>query len=321
MENAEEKHSTVPNHGETKEQTDPRWKADNKEAPIRSEIEGLDEEGESIVPISDQSNVRLDERDRSLFDLKRWHDAGDLTLDPEWQRNFIWSKPQSSKLIESFLLEIPVPVIYLAKTKEDKYEVIDGLQRLTSVFNFFDNKYALTSLDQLKDQIGKKFKDLDKPLQRRLENAPLRTFELSSHTNPNIYFIVFERLNTGGTKLNEMEIRNCPYRGKLNHLIKELAASESFKSCVHLTDTNIKRMLDRALILRFLAFYERTYLKCEEPPKKIPKRVHGDLPKPEARKDSRISAEVRALYKSFKNSFWRVWISIKKGTRSKKTKR
>ena len=268
MENAEEKHSIMPNHGETKEQTEPHWKTDNEE-DNKSEIEGLDEEGESIVPISDQSNVRLDERDRSLFDLKRWHDAGDLTLDPEWQRNFIWNRKQSSKLIESFLLEIPVPVIYLAKTKEDKYEVIDGLQRLTSVFNFFDNKYALTSLDQLKDQIGKKFKDLDKPLQRRLENAPLRTFELSSHTNPNIYFIVFERLNTGGTKLNEMEIRNCLYRGKLNHLIKELAASESFKSCVHLTDTNVKRMLDRALILRFLAFYERTYLKCEEPPKRF----------------------------------------------------
>ena len=156
MENAEEKHS-MPNHEETKEQADPRWKADNEE-DNSSEIEGLDEEEETTVPISDQKNIRLEQKDRSLFDLKRWYDAGDLILDPEWQRNFIWSRQQSSKLIESFLLEIPVPVIYLAKTRDDKYEVIDGLQRLTSVFDFFDNKYKLTSLDQLTEESGKKFK-------------------------------------------------------------------------------------------------------------------------------------------------------------------
>ena len=146
MENAEEKHS-MPNHEETKEQTDPRWKADHEEANS-SEIEGLDEEEEeSTVPISDQSNVRLDKKDRSLFDLKRWYDAGDLIVNTEWQRNYVWNRKQASKLIESFLLDIPVPVIYLAKTKDDKYEVIDGLQRLTSVFDFFSNKYRLSHLD------------------------------------------------------------------------------------------------------------------------------------------------------------------------------
>ena len=231
MENAEEKHS-MPNSEETKEQMDPRWKVDND-----SEIEGLDEEEEeSTEPISDQKNIRLEQANRSLFELKRWYDVGDLIVDPEWQRNYVWNRKQASKLIESFLLDIPVPVIYLAKTKDDKYEVIDGLQRLTSTFDFFGNEYALTSLDQLKEEIGKKFKDLDKPLQRRLENATLRTFELSSDTDPNIHFIVFERLNTGGTKLNDMEIRNCLFRGKLNDLIKELAANESFKACLGLTE-------------------------------------------------------------------------------------
>lgn len=172
----------MPNNEETKEPTDPRWKADNEE-DNSSEIEGLDEEEESTVPISDQKNIRLEQANRSLFELKRWYDAGDLIVDPEWQRQYVWNRKQASKLIESFLLDIPIPVIYLAKNKENKYEVIDGLQRLTSAFDFLGNKYKLTSLDQLKEEIGKKFKDLDKPLQRRLENATLRTFELSSDTD------------------------------------------------------------------------------------------------------------------------------------------
>lgn len=267
MENAEEKHS-MPNNQETKELTDPRWKADNEE-DNSSEIEGLDEEEESTVPISDQKNIRLEQANRSLFELKRWYDLGDLIVDPEWQRNYVWNRKQASKLIESFLLDIPVPVIYLAKTKDDKYEVIDGLQRLTSAFDFFDNEYKLTSLDQLKGEMGKKFKDLDRPLQRRLENATLRTFELSSDTDPNIHFIVFERLNTGGTKLNDMEIRNCLFRGKLNDLIKELAANESFKAFHGQTEKYTKRMQDRSFVLRFLAFYEKTHLKYKEPSKKF----------------------------------------------------
>ena len=268
MENEKEKHRIMPDNEETKEQTDPRWKVDHEE-DNSSEIEGLDEEEESTEPISDQKNIRLEQANRSLFELKRWYDVGDLIVDPEWQRNYVWNRKQASKLIESFLLDIPVPVIYLAKTKENKYEVIDGLQRLTSAFDFLDNEYKLSSLDQLKGEMGKKFKDFDRPLQRRLENATLRTFELSSDTDPNIHFIVFERLNTGGTKLNDMEIRNCLFRGKLNDLIRELAANESFKAFHGQTEKYTKRMQDRSFVLHFLAFYEKTYHKYKNPLKKF----------------------------------------------------
>lgn len=267
MENEKEKHS-MPNDEETKEQTEPRWKADNEEGND-SEIEGLDEEEETTVPISDQKNIRSEKADRSLSELQSWFEAGDLIVDPEWQRNYVWNNNQASKLIESFLLSIPVPVIYLAKTKEDKYEVIDGLQRLTSVFNFFDNKYKLTHLDQMTDQNGKMFQDLAKPLQRRLKKATIRTFELSSDTDPNLHFIVFERLNTGGTKLNEMEIRNCLYRGSLNDLIKQLVLNDNFKSCLAQTNKFTARMQDRNFVLHFLAFYEKTYHKYKNPLKKF----------------------------------------------------
>ena len=97
----------------------------------------------------------------------------------------------------------------------------------------------------------------------------MRTFELSSDTDPNIHFIVFERLNTGGIKLNEMEIRNCLFRGTLNDLIKELAESEIFKASVGSVEKLTKRMDDRYLVLRFLAFYEKTYHKYISPLKKF----------------------------------------------------
>ena len=267
MENAEEKHS-MPNSEEMKEQADPRWKVDHGE-DNSSEIEGLDEEEESTEPISDQDDIRMIPADRGLFHLKRWHDTGKLIV-PPWQRkDSVWNQAQASKLIESFLLKIPVPVVYLSKTKDGKYEVIDGLQRLTSVFKFFNNEYKLTHLNQLTHLRGKKFKDLDEGLQGNLEDVTLRTFELSSDTNPNMRFIIFERLNTGGTKLNDMEIRNCIFRGKLNDLITELADSENFRLCHGLTEKSTKRMQDRFLVLRFLAFYEKTHLKYKEPLKKF----------------------------------------------------
>jgi hypothetical protein len=204
--------------------------------------------------------VILEKADRSLAELHRWYRAGRIIIDPEWQRNYVWDKSRASKLIESFLLDIPVPVIYLAKTEEGKYEVIDGLQRLTSVFDYFENKYKLTKLDILSEYKNKNYSELPIKIQGKLEDSILRSFELTDSSG-DMHFIVFERLNTGGIKLNDMEIRNCLFRGSLNSLIKELAKNANFVTAVNQKNFE-KRMNDRALILRFLAFYERTYLKC-----------------------------------------------------------
>ena len=173
----------------------------------------------------------------------------------------MWDKRRASRLIESFLINLPVPVIYLAQNIEGNYEVIDGLQRLTSVFDFFANKYELRGLEIKKDLNGYEFQELSNILQRILKNSTLRTFELSRETPKDLMFLIFERLNTGGISLNEMEIRNCLYRGKMNDLIKELAQFKEFKLCVNQKNIH-RRMKDRALILRFLAFYQMTYTKA-----------------------------------------------------------
>jgi hypothetical protein len=218
------------------------------------------EEGEFNSKIN--KNFMLDKADRSLSELHRWYGNGRLIIDPEWQRNYVWDKARASKLIESFLLDIPVPVVYLAKTVDNKYEVIDGLQRLTSIFNYFENKYELEKLDVFSELNKKLFKDLPENLQHKLQDSILRSFELSSGSG-DMHFIVFERLNTGGIKLNDMEIRNCLYRGTLNELIKELSTNSSFIKVVNQKGLS-KRMQDRALVLRFLAFYERTHLRSQD---------------------------------------------------------
>lgn len=229
-----------------------------------SDFEGSDE---GVLNAS-SSRISLEKSDRSLWEFRRWHDDNELVLDPEWQRNYVWSNPQASKLIESFLLNIPVPVVYLSRTQDQRYEVIDGLQRLTSVFNFFADKYKLIGLNIRRELNGKRFSDLDEASQRTLKNATLRSFELSSSTDPDIHFIVFERLNTGGTKLNDTEIRNCIYKGTTNTLIKALSSNTHFVKCVN-QSTLQKRMNDRALVLRFMAFYERTHHKCTHGLKKF----------------------------------------------------
>lgn len=240
--------------GEVDDHNDPDTTAD-----------GLDE-GELHAPFSGE--VPIDKLDRSLVDLKRLHDEGDLVVDPEWQRNYVWTSGQASKLIESFLLNIPVPEIYLARTRDNRYEVVDGLQRLTSVFRFLDNGFALTGLGIRVELNGKRFRHLEAAVQKKLKNSALRSLELRSDTNADLHFVVFERLNTGGTRLNEMEIRNCLYRGALNELVKDLAANEDFIKCVS-EKTLSKRMKDRTFVLRFLAFHERTHRKCKAGIKKF----------------------------------------------------
>ena len=233
--------------------------SDVEEETNIEDIESLDE-GELNTSKSLHKGFVLEKADRSLSELHRWYQSGRIYLDPEWQRNYVWDSSRASRLIESFLLDIPVPVVYFAKNESGNYEVIDGLQRLTSVFNFFDNKFKLQKLDILIEHKGKDYRSLPDEVQNKLQDAILRSFELSDSDGA-IHFVVFERLNTGGVKLNDMEIRNCLYRGSLNNLIKSLAENENFRKAINQRNFE-KRMQDRALVLRFLAFYERTHLRC-----------------------------------------------------------
>ena len=220
--------------------------------------EGADE-GDLEVDLK-APGIIIEKNDRSLAEFQRWQKSGRLIIDPEWQRQYVWDKRRASKLIESILIDVPIPVIYLAKNVEGRYEVIDGLQRLTSVFRFFDNEFPLTGLEIVRQFNRQHYRDLPEKQQNKLNDYTLRTFELAEQTPKDLMFLIFERLNTGGIALNDMEIRNSLFRGDLNKLIKALATDSSFVAALNQPKL-ARRMQDRALVLRFLAFYERTHLK------------------------------------------------------------
>ena len=192
--------------------------------------------------------------DRSLADLKRLKEKERLIIRPIWQRNFVWNRRQSSLLIESFLIGMPVPVIYLARNSENKFEVVDGQQRLSSVFDFIDGELELTGLEVRSDLNDCKYGELPEELQDKLTDSTISSIELSADTPRVAMRSMFERLNTNGTPLNAMEIRNCVYQGGLNDLIRELAELDDFKQCVNKSGLS-RRMEDRELVLRFIAFY------------------------------------------------------------------
>jgi len=229
--------------------------------------ETIEEEQPIEIP-PERRRVYADKSDRSIYELFRKFQRGDLILNPEFQRRYVWDNKKASLLIESVLLEVPIPVIYLAEEDDGKFTVIDGQQRLRSFFRFLNNEFKLTGLSVLSELNGKYFKDLDKKEQREIEDTPLRVIEIRKESHPDVKFEIFERLNVGAVKLNDQELRNCIYRGKYNDLIKELAEDKDFLFLLGLKEPH-KRMYDRELVLHFLAFYNQTYLKYKPPMKQF----------------------------------------------------
>jgi len=218
------------------------------------------EEEQPIEVLSKERRVYSDKADRSIFELYRQYQKGNLDLQPEFQRLQVWDNSKSSRLIESVLLEVPIPVIYLSEESDCKYSVIDGQQRLNAFFKFLENNLRLSGLTILAELNGKRFQDLPKNLQDKFENATIRIIEIRKESDPDVKFEIFERLNTGSVQLNAQELRNCIYRGRYNELLKELSGTKDFQFLLGLEKPH-NRMQDRELILRFFAFYHNTYLK------------------------------------------------------------
>ncbi len=231
-------------------------------------IEPIEEEETPLDLPQEKRRVYSDKNDRSIFELYRRYQRGDLNLDPEFQRNYVWDDKRASLLVESVLLEIPIPVIYLAEEIDGRFTIIDGQQRLRSFFRFINNEFKLRKLRVLSDFEGKLFKTLDKDSQIKVEDATLRTIEIRKETNPDVKFEIFERLNVGSVKLNDQELRNCIYRGKYNNLIKELSENKDFLLLLGLDEAQ-KRMQQREIVLHFLAFYDQTYSKYKQPMKQF----------------------------------------------------
>jgi hypothetical protein len=193
-----------------------------------------------------------------------------LDIQPEFQRYFVWDKLKSSRLIESALLGIPLPVVYLSEEQDGKIYVIDGQQRLTSFFSYIDgifpdgSDFKLTGLKVLKELNRKKFSELDEYSQDAIRGTVIRTITFKKESDPSLKFEIFERLNTGSVPLNTQELRNCIYRGKFNALIRELAENKEYLELLNIKGSD-KRMKDVELVLRFCAFYHNSHINYKSP--------------------------------------------------------
>lgn len=208
----------------------------------------------------ERRRIFTDKSDPPISALYRRYKAGDLILDPIFQRRKVWDDTRASRLIESVILEVPLPIFYLAEGSDSTEEVIDGQQRLSAFFRFLDNEYALRGLKALPDLNGQKFKNLDKPTQKIVRDSSVRTIVFKRESDENLRFEIFERLNTGAVALNRQELRNCVYRGLYNNLLIRLSADPDYMWLMGLKGPE-KRMKDVEYVLRFAAFYHATYLK------------------------------------------------------------
>lgn len=240
--------------------------------PTDLELEPVTAEDEDYQSAPSKFEITTYPADFTLEVLHQQWKNGDIEI-PEFQRGFVWKKVQASRLIESFLVRLPVPAVFLYTERgTEKYLVIDGQQRLRSVFQYFDGNFssatARSSNDESTDGPGfrlagldpsspfhnRAFDQLTEAEQRRLRNAVLRTFvvqQLDPDDDSSKYHI-FERLNTGGTLLANQAIRNCVYRGGLVRLIEELNTFGPWRRILGKEPPD-SRHRDMELITRFFA--------------------------------------------------------------------
>ncbi len=226
--------------------------------PDREEIEGLDQEeiaGWGEYPLD---SVFVRQEIRTVSEVVKRIENDRYTLDPDFQRDFIWDNVKQSRLIESCLMRIPLPVFYVAEAKDGKIIIVDGLQRLTTFYRFVNNNFALKGLGNNTEEsnshplIGKKFKDLSVKLRERIEDTQITLYILDEKAPERAKLDIFERVN-GGVALTRQQMRNCLFLGQATLLLKELSRGKEFIKTTG-GSLNSKTMRDREVVNRFCAF-------------------------------------------------------------------
>ncbi|CQQ24981.1 Uncharacterized conserved protein [Yersinia enterocolitica] len=229
--------------------------------PNNSEEQDTEFEGDDSLdisvhphPLGINTETRIAKDQYSVYELLRKEQQKRVVLAPDFQRNDVWERRDKSELVESVLMGIPVPLIYMFEDENGVRQVVDGKQRITALKQFLNGDYRLTDLIMLSNLSGKNFCELDPLLQSRLEDYQIAVYVIQPPTPEKVKFSIFERVNRSGTKLNKQEMRHALYQGKATDLIQELAESHEFKLA---TGYGVKseRMRDRYLVLRFVGFY------------------------------------------------------------------
>lgn len=216
----------------------------------------------AILEKLDEMKVYTESGDISLSQLKENYEEGDLDPQPSYQRDFLNDYKKASRLIESVLLNIPIPTVYLCQEQDETLSVIDGQQRITSFIKFLSNEFALKDLEEITELNGKKFKDLEKPIQKKLKNSKIHAITLLK-ASEELKYDIFERLNLGSEKLKPQELRNCIYRGPFNDMLEEVAKNNSYLPVLFRQNNDRKKYQE--FILRFFALRDYNSYRSSMP--------------------------------------------------------
>lgn len=235
---------------------------------------GIEQEEEEVVEMDpfDPEEISIESKVVPMETCLRRLTQGTISLNPDFQRNEVWTPEKKSQLIESLMLKIPLPMFYVSADEKNNYTVVDGLQRLSTIRSFIlgdkflDTKeerfkgvgFKLQDLEFWKIYNGKNFNDLPNNIRNRILESEFRFTVINPGTPEEVRRNIFKRLNTGGMPLSSQEIRNALYLGNSTRLLNELSAFPEFEKA---TAKSIKslRMEDKELVLRFLSFLVRDY--------------------------------------------------------------
>lgn len=209
--------------------------------------------------------VDFDSFDISVKELVSMSEDDIIDIAPEYQRQFRWPEINQARLIESVLLGIPVPSLFMAANKDGTWELIDGVQRLNSLIHFvgntkqlekfgFKDSLKLHDLEVLTEFNDCKFEDLPLTIRLKFSLRPLKVTTLSDKSDLKVRFDLFERLNTGGIKLTDQEIRSCVFRGQFNDFLTEMSDNDDFNAVVNLPAPKLNDGTKQELVLKFFAY-------------------------------------------------------------------
>lgn len=211
----------------------------------------------------DPDKIRVDTKSFSLHQIYDMINRGDINLTPDFQRNLVWDNQKKSRLIESILMRIPLPMFYFAQDEEGRISVVDGLQRLSTIRDFMDNKFQLRKLEYLGEKCNGKIYTHNDP-KKAIDAKYYRWFNMTQITvnviDPSspfkLKYDIFRRINTGGEPLKAQEIRNCLSSDELRKALREMANLSSFKQATGYSIKDV-RMEAQELALRFIMFHRK----------------------------------------------------------------
>lgn len=227
--------------------------SDSTGADQAEQIEGLGDPDADVDPVYPLDDIMVRSDKRTVAEVVKRIDRGRFILDPDFQRDFVWGSKKQSKLIESCVMRIPLPVLYVAEGDDGRISVVDGLQRLGTFTRFLNDKLTLTDLGEGHPLTGKKFSDLPLSLKERVEDTQLTLYILDKSAPRRAQLDIFERVN-GGEVLSRQQMRNAIFNGPGTRWLREMSRSSAFLKATG-QSLNTKIMRDREAVNRFAGFH------------------------------------------------------------------